>query len=856
MTSKRQFSDESTISTFDSDSSRIDGVCVDARATARDVQNMTHTVQKIGNKVRKINLTGRHVRECHEEPIAFIGAIQVDSGAVVVVRDPGHTQTICLYSANAAEVFKCDEILLRGGKLTATDLFGVEFSKKVYTFLQCKRETQTFFTENMHIDVCECNDGMLLIQGQIRKSQTTAKPNANEIKQWIPDFLIQLQRSQSIEDIAIFVTENVKKLTGYSRVMMYKFLCDGTGTIIGDAKEPELESFLELHYPASDIPIQARMLYIKNWVRALRTTDEVIPILNCEGFTPNGPLDMTWCRYRACSPVHIKYLANMKVKASMSISIVVNGQLWGMISCHDYQRQPGIEVELFLLYDIIGRSVSLTIANIEKELLSSRIINTNRRLKDVLESAGSSIAQLTIKNSKVFIDVFEADGYILIVSGKVIYQTGIVPPDEHMEGFINFITTDPRVSTAEHPVVVSDCISSFYEPAKHFAKFVAGVLIVQMAPETIGILMRTEYLQMINWLGKPEKIVVADASGVHFNPRNSFMKYAEQVTLKSKAWDSFLLTEAKQLSLSLIERQRRLQKVIQDRKRAKNSLLAKTKQLSAICKRIRSPATGILAFMGLLSETSLTSSQIQGMEAIMHETDNLVAMINDILAYSRFSESFLTPQTRILDLQQITEHCVQSIKVCFLPSHLPNISVSYDMCRLREECVLVGDEARITKVLMHLMLNAITEKMPHNKVEVRVNLVETGIDENKILLSIQVVEIDHWNPETQLTSLFKIVPGTENSGLRMCIARKIALTMDGDVTAGHMCEKHSVLTFTCPLTYTCRQPYTVRPNSTPPRPSSSTFTSVTTSSNLRSVSNHHSRISTTGSGSDAHRRPH
>ena len=152
-------------------------------------------------------------------------------------------------------------------------------------------------------------------------------------------------------ELADVVVQQIRRVTGFERVMFYRFHEDGHGSVDAEAKEPALEPYLGLHYPASDIPAQARELYRKNWLRLIFDASakpaRVVPTLRVD---TGGPLDLSFSVLRSVSPIHLEYMANMGVRASMSISLIVRDRLWGLISClnHTSPRRVSHETRMAL----------------------------------------------------------------------------------------------------------------------------------------------------------------------------------------------------------------------------------------------------------------------------------------------------------------------------------------------------------------------------------------------------------------------------------------------------------------------------------------------------------------------------
>ena len=166
-----------------------------------------------------------------------------------------------------------------------------------------------------------------------------AAASASDWMQGLGDTIDALRSANGLEDLYQRVAQRVKRLTGFDRVMVYRFDQDDHGHVVADVREPGMESFYDLHYPASDIPAQARALYASNLVRYIADVGyEPVPVLPWLSNEHLEPLDMSHAMLRSVSPMHIQYLRNMGVASSLSLSLLIDGRLWGLIACH--HRQP------------------------------------------------------------------------------------------------------------------------------------------------------------------------------------------------------------------------------------------------------------------------------------------------------------------------------------------------------------------------------------------------------------------------------------------------------------------------------------------------------------------------------------
>ena len=251
--------------------------------------------------------------------------------------------------------------------------------------------------------------------------------------------LMRIQRVITLAELADVVVQQMRRVTGFERVMFYRFHEDGHGSVDAEAKDPALEPYLGLHYPASDIPAQARQLYLKNWLRlifdARATPARVVPTLRAD---TGGPLDLSFSVLRSVSPIHLEYMANMGVRASMSISLIVRDRLWGLISCLNHTGPRRVSHEMRAACEFLGRLTSLQIAALEdRELLAlraSRRATEEALARAMRESAAEdNVLAALLARPKELMGLVGAEGAALVGAGEPV-TCGRTPPPALIAG--------------------------------------------------------------------------------------------------------------------------------------------------------------------------------------------------------------------------------------------------------------------------------------------------------------------------------------------------------------------------------------------------------------------------------------
>ncbi len=362
-----------------------------------------------------------------------------------------------------------------------------------------------------------------------------------------------MARLDSQPDLPSFFREGsrqVRALLGYDRVMVYKFAPDGAGEVIAEACKAGIGSFKGLHYPASDIPQQARALYKRNLIRVIRDVNAQ-PVAIVPAFDENKkPLDLSLSILRSVSPIHIEYLKNMGVQASLSISILVDDELWGMFACHHYSpRSPTFE----------RRSVSELFAQMFSMRLESRerreLVEYERRARDISDQLlGAVASDETLLNdpdwlADILTSTIPADGVGVWINGNYAFS-GVTPPTDDFRRIIRALN-----GTAAGKVFSTDHIGSLVEKAKSFEKQASGLLAIPIsrAPRDYVVLFRSEMRESVRWAGDPHKPVTYGPNGPRLTPRESFAEWNELVEGHSKPFTPSELRVAETLRATLIE---------------------------------------------------------------------------------------------------------------------------------------------------------------------------------------------------------------------------------------------------------------------------------------------------------------
>jgi len=360
-------------------------------------------------------------------------------------------------------------------------------------------------------------------------------------------FLEQLTTVHTAEQCREFLVGWVFEHSGYDRVMMYRFLPDWHGEVMHERCRPRIEGFLGLRFPASDIPANARQMFTLNWQRAIRDVDaEATPILKRS--EDGQQLDLTYSTLRSAHPAHIQYLKNMGVQASLTLSTVVNGKLWGLIACHHLSART-LPIQDRLAFEEMARMVSLHLTNLLgliEQRLQSQLREELSRLQGAMSAAGDD-ARLALSNNLGMIrKTFSSGGAWLRFEGEDFFA-GLVPDKLAIPPLRDILELLPREHVSHY-----DTLPESLRSSRSLQANASGVLFLPLGSADFIALMRPEVIETVNWAGKPE--MQEDCPGLAtlpLTPRNSFAVWSERVRNTSEPWVAAELEFGEKLRIDL-----------------------------------------------------------------------------------------------------------------------------------------------------------------------------------------------------------------------------------------------------------------------------------------------------------------
>ena len=340
-----------------------------------------------------------------------------------------------------------------------------------------------------------------------------------------------------------------RRLTGFDRVMIYRFLDDEAGKVVAESKRDDLRTFANHHFPASDIPRQARTLYVRNLIRVISDVAYEPALLRPDWIEPT-PLDMSDSSLRSVSPIHLQYLRNMGVRASASVSIVKDGILWGLIACHN-------ETPRSLTYDVRAacRSLAQSLARQIKAKDEAEGYRQRIRLRGfeddivALLSREGGLDETLSNHLDEIRRMMSADGVAILRARELVITGGVCPSNGDIASLASWLVMQPSDT-----VFSTDKLSAIYPPALEFNALGSGVLAVTLSSDEPWLLLwfRVEQAEIVNWAGNPHKSLVLGPDEP-LTPRSSFEAWREIVSGRAVGWTLPEIDAAKRLRSTLID---------------------------------------------------------------------------------------------------------------------------------------------------------------------------------------------------------------------------------------------------------------------------------------------------------------
>jgi light-regulated signal transduction histidine kinase (bacteriophytochrome) len=506
----------------------------------------------------------------------------------------------------------------------------------------------------------------------------------------------QLSNAPSLDKFLKILIGVVKELTGFHRVMVYQFDHTFSGRVVAELVDPRAtkDLYMGLNFPASDIPKQARDLYRINKVRLLYDRDQETARLVCKTLEDlERPLDMTFTYLRAMSPIHLKYLANMAVRSSMSISISPFGELWGLVACHSYgQKGMRVSFPIRKMCRLVGDTAS---RNIERLSYASRL--QARKLINTAPTTGNPSGYI-VASSEDLLELFSADCGALSIRD----ETKLLGKTEgHLQEILatlEFLRLRKIRSVFASTDLNTDFPDLRYAPG---FEYVAGLLFVPLSSggNDFIVFFRKSTLKEVKWAGNPYEKFIKEGTEGYLEPRKSFKMWSEVVVGKCRDWSEQDIETAAVLCVvygKFIEVWRQKEAALQ------SSLLQKL-LLANSAHEVRTPLNAIINYLEIALEGNIDQETRDNLSKSHSASKSLVYVINDLLDLTKTEEGLELVKEELFDYHVMLREATEPFQGDAQRKGLQyEVSSPYDIPQY-----LVGDPRRLRQVLSNVIANAI-----------------------------------------------------------------------------------------------------------------------------------------------------
>lgn len=364
-----------------------------------------------------------------------------------------------------------------------------------------------------------------------------------------------IQRAKDLTDLCQKLTKVVQQLTGFDRVMIYRFDQEWNGAVIAEAlSKPAIDSYLGQRFPSSDIPTQARQMLAVNWVRMIPTVHyqpaKLVPLNHPK---TGKPLDLGLSLARNPSPIHIEYLKNMDVGASLTVSLMKDEKLWGLIACH-HKSAFHVSQELRTACEWVGRLASSLLAC--KEIYEDydykmQLKRVHDELLGFMRQEDDFVAGL-VKYSPNILDMTSAQGAAAAIHFEGKWTViGNVPTIDQIMALVAWL----KFSVPDQTIFHTNSLPSLFPEAIGFKDTAAGLLAISIpkSDDNYVLWFRPEVIQTVDWAGNPDKSVEVEKDSLLLHPRKSFNIWKQKVENTALPWRESEIEAAQELRRSIIE---------------------------------------------------------------------------------------------------------------------------------------------------------------------------------------------------------------------------------------------------------------------------------------------------------------
>lgn len=664
-----------------------------------------------------------------------------------------------------------------------------------FTFFPNDQKSARPFQINVHQ-----HDGLLILEGEPFTGNSLDETRI--FRQALTSVFPELFASKSISELLSGVAAEVQRISDFDSVLVYQFDPGWHGTVVAEHRREFMPSYLNHSFPAADIPKQARELYIRNKLRVLVDVN-VAPanIFPAENQRTGKPIDLSFSTLRFMSPVHVEYLKNMNVTASMSISVVKDGVLWALIVCH-HSRARTVDYRTRSILEFLAQLLATLVSRMENtQELEYRLYLKRKKEKLLFELTKFQDLKIGFENvGNLPCEIAGSRGFAVFLDNEM-HATGLVPSELQLVAIRDWLN-----SRDEADYFSTNQFSNYFAPALEYKEVASGVLAVPIS-QTRGswlVWFRPEKIKEIQWAGGPQDSLAFNESDPRIRPRRSFELWKEYVYGTSEPWTDIEIVKASELTSSvtqlLLEKSlRQIELEEQSHKQREEFHRQREDWLAALAHDLQAPAVGAKLLFDLLVEGSLgeVPAHLQGvLKKLQDGNSGQLSRILKLLEVFKYETRKETLLVCPVDLEQMCSLCLKEFEP-LAKSRSVEVLLNCDL----EGKVALADVEALRRLVSIFLNNAIKFSNDCGKVEISCEQVDDH-------LALRVRDFGIGISEEDQKYLFQRFwqggsPGTYHIsvGLGLYLARQIAECMDCQVTCTSEQGKGSVFTVLLPLAF-------------------------------------------------------
>lgn len=768
---------------------------------------MNKRLKTLPNELNEFQFEAVNLTNCDREPIHIPSLIQ-PHGLLLVLTDPD--LRIAQVSGNSLEILgiASEDLLDR----PLEEFIETEIITSIWECLERSFEK----TNPICINFYGLTDALYQsFNGIVHRSpsneivleleplETKLEHDFFQFYRQVKSTLTKMQMAQDLTELCDLVVQEVQSLTGFDRVMIYRFNEQGDGTVIAETKQPDLEPFLGLHYPDSDIPKQAKHLYTLNWLRLIPNVNyQPTGLVRSEQFPISQPLDMSYCNLRSVSPMHIEYLQNMGVAASMSVSLIQNQKLWGLIACH-HGVPKFVPYEIRTICEFLGQLMSTELANKESNINLDYKLQLKKIQGQFLErlAKATEFVDEIAADRESLLNLTSAQGAV-ICDGDRLILIGETPSEQDLQSLVTWLQDQFEQAQSDLDLFVTDALSSLYPEAKEYQAIASGLIAMAISKTQHRYILwfRPEQLQTVTWAGQIDKNErVAEDGSILLFPRQSFEAWKQIVCGKSNPWLSCEIEgvlELQQAIVNIVLKQTSEIAIINSELKRSNSELDAFAYIAS--HDLKEPLRGIHNYATFLLEDYgeiLKEDGADKLHTLVRLTKRMESLIDSLLKFSRLGRQEL--QMEQIDLNQLLHNVTEIFAM----------NPQWVNCEIRVPRSLPtiwGDRLLIEEVFINLIANAFKyNESPEKWVEI--DWLMDRNQSNNHFVSISVRDNGIGIREKHLETVFQIFKRLNSpskygggTGAGLTIVRKIVERHGGSIQAKSHPDQGTTFSFSLP----------------------------------------------------------